>query len=369
MPRIALKKVVKYFGKVTALRGIDLNIEDGEFFVLVGPTGAGKTTTLRVVAGLEKIDSGDVVIGEGSAARLSPSERDVAFVYQSFSLYPKMTVKENLEFPLRSPVHRENRETIDERVGFVADVLHIQPLLERMPNALSGGEMQRVGIGRAIIRKPQIFLMDEPLSDLDAKLREELRVELREIQQELQTTTIYVTHDQIEAMSMGDKVAVLNEGVIHQIGTPKEVYSKPKDLFVASFIGTPRMNLFECSAPSPSKTELVLEGGMITIPVAKETANRIVSQAKSDLLIVGIRPEAILLQNKKVDFGFKADAMFLEHYGSMNIINLKVHDKIIKVRTRPTVRVEQGKQYWLKFTEKNMIFFDKNSGKALEMPS
>jgi len=369
MPKIALDSVVKNYGKVTALQGINLDIEDGEFFVLVGPTGAGKTTTLRVVAGLEKIDSGDVVIGEESAAGLSPSERDVAFVYQSFSLYPKMTVRENLEFPLRSPVHRESKETIKERVDFVADVLHIRPLLDRMPDALSGGEMQRVGIGRAIIRKPRIFLMDEPLSDLDAKLREELRVELREIQQELGTTTIYVTHDQIEAMSMGDKVAVLNEGVIHQIGTPKEVYAKPKDLFVASFIGTPRINLFECRTPSSSKPELVLEGGIITVPVVKETVNRLVSQVSNDNLVLGIRPEAIRLQEQKIDGGFQAEAMFLEHYGSMNIINLKVQEKLIKVRTHPTDPVEQGKFYWLVFPEKNMVFFDKDSGKALELPA
>ncbi len=369
MPRIELDSVVKTFGKVTALQGIGLDIKDGEFFVLVGPTGAGKTTTLRVVAGLEKIDSGDVVIGEESAEGLSPSERDVAFVYQSFSLYPKMTVKENLEFPLRSPVHRETRKTIDERVDFVADILHIGPLLDRMPDALSGGEMQRVGIGRAIIRKPQIFLMDEPLSDLDAKLREELRVELREIQHELGTTTIYVTHDQIEAMSMADKVAVLNGGVIHQIGTPKEVYSRPKDLFVASFIGTPRINLFECRTPSPSKPELVLEGGVITMPVAKQTANRLASVVSNDNLVLGIRPEAIRLQEQKVDGGFKAETMFIEHYGSMNIINLKIQDKLIKVRTHPTDRVEQGKSYWLGFAEKNMVFFDKDSGKALVLPA
>jgi multiple sugar transport system ATP-binding protein len=280
-----------------------------------------------------------------------------------------MTVRENLEFPLRSPVHKETRETIEERINFVSEVLHISPLLDRMPDALSGGEMQRVGIGRAIIRKPKIFLMDEPLSDLDAKLREELRVELREIQQELKTTTIYVTHDQIEAMSMGDRVAVLNEGVIHQIGTPKEVYSRPKDLFVAGFIGTPKINLFECTVSSNSQPKLILEGGAITVSVSRETAQHVASQSDDHRLIMGIRPEAIRLQKQRTENGFEAEAMFFEHYGSMNIINLKIQEKIIKVRTHPTIRTEHGKPYWLEFIENSMMFFSKDSGKALKLPT
>ena len=270
MPSIVLKNVVKKFGKIVALNEIDLDIKEEEFFVLVGPTGAGKTTTLRVVAGLEKIESGELLFGNKDATKLSPAERDVAFVYQSFSLYPQMTVRKNLEFPLRSPLYRESEDEIKRRVEHVTDLLHITPLLDRMPDALSGGEMQRVGIGRAIVRKPQIFLMDEPLSDLDAKLREELRVELRQIQSELKTTTLYVTHDQVEAMSMGDRVAVLNDGVVHQIGTPKEVYRQPADLFVAGFIGNPKMNFFSCKITGGASPAFDLEKGLIQIPLSEK---------------------------------------------------------------------------------------------------
>jgi len=364
MPGICIKNVVKTFGKITALKGVSLDIKEGEFFVLVGPTGAGKTTTLRVISGLEKIDSGDILIGGESALELTPADRDVAFVYQSFSLYPQMTVRKNLEFPLKSPLHRESEDEINERVEFVARILHITPLLDRMPDALSGGEMQRVGIGRAIVRKPQIFLMDEPLSDLDAKLREELRVELRQIQQELTTTTLYVTHDQIEAMSMGDRVAVLNEGVIHQIGTPQEVYRKPADLFVAGFIGIPKINFFDCSIDSAS-SGLSLEGGNIALSLSKDGFSRVSKLLKKNGLILGVRPEAVKIHTKKCEHVFQAEVLFTEHFGSMNIVNLEVGEKIFKSRTRPTLHIDPRTKVWVEFDEERMLFFDKESEKAL----
>jgi multiple sugar transport system ATP-binding protein len=372
MPDIKLKKVVKRFGKVTALKEMSLDIKDGEFFVLVGPTGAGKTTTLRVVSGLEKIDNGEILMGGENAADLSPAERDVAFVYQSFSLYPQMTVRQNLEFPLKSPLHKEAKEEVNKRVEFVAKLLHITPLLDRMPNALSGGEMQRVGIGRAIVRKPNIFLMDEPLSDLDAKLREELRVELRQIQQELKTTTLYVTHDQIEAMSMGDRVAVLNEGVVHQIGSPKEVYNTPSDLFVAGFIGIPKMNFFSCAVQGGTggaAAVLSLEGGNIKLPfggTGGETAvKKIQGLPRKEGLVLGVRPEAVKIHTAKGAGAFQADVLFLEHFGSMNIVNLKVGDKLFKSRTPATFRVESNQKVGISFDEDKMILFDAETGKAM----
>jgi multiple sugar transport system ATP-binding protein len=368
MPEIKLKKVVKRFGKITALKEMNLDIKDGEFFVLVGPTGAGKTTTLRVVSGLEKIESGEIHLGGENAAELSPADRDVAFVYQSFSLYPQMTVRQNLEFPLKSPLHKEMKEAVNKRVEFVAKLLHITPLLDRMPNALSGGEMQRVGIGRAIVRKPQVFLMDEPLSDLDAKLREELRVELRQIQQELKTTTLYVTHDQIEAMSMGDRVAVLNEGTVHQIGTPKEVYNNPADLFVAGFIGIPKINLFTCAVQvgaGGGAAVLSLESGGIKLPVGGAAAKKIQRLSKKDGLVLGVRPEAVKIHTAKGAGAFQADVLFLEHFGSMNIVNLKVGEKLFKSRTPATFRVEQNEKVGISFDEDKMIFFDAETGKAV----
>ncbi len=365
MPGIKLSNVVKTFGKTTALKGISVNLKDGEFFVLVGPTGAGKTTTLRVVSGLEKIDSGQIIIGEDDAKDMSPAERDVAFVYQNFSLYPQMTVRKNLEFPLRSPMHREEDAEVIKRVEFVADMLHITPLLDRMPDALSGGEMQRVGIGRAIVRKPQIFLMDEPLSDLDAKLREELRVELRQIQTEIGTTTFYVTHDQIEAMSMGDRIAVLNEGVIHQIGTPTEVYNSPADLFVAGFIGNPKMNLFGCVYRETPKPVLELENGLIKVPLSGEYAKKLAVLPMKEGLTLGIRPESVMVTKQKGERGFEADVLFSEHFGSMNIINLQVGEKLIKSRTRPTEQYETKTKVWVEFDEERMRFFDSRTTKSV----
>jgi len=365
MPGIKMKKVVKTFGKITALNEIDLDVKEGEFFVLVGPTGAGKTTTLRVVSGLEKIDTGTIMLGDEDAVDLSPADRDVAFVYQNFSLYPQLTVRQNLEFPLKSPLHREAQEVINKRVESVAELLHITPLLDRMPDALSGGEMQRVGIGRAIVRHPQVFLMDEPLSDLDAKLREELRVELRQIQSELKTTTLYVTHDQVEAMSMGDRVAVLNEGVIHQIGKPQEVYSNPADLFVASFIGLPKMNFFSCKVAGNGAAELELENGLFKIGLSNEASKPISKLSKKDGLILGVRPESVKLHAEKGTGRFQAEVLFLEHFGSMNIVNLQIGEKILKARTRPTYHANTKDKVWLEFEEDRIIIFDEDTGKAV----
>jgi multiple sugar transport system ATP-binding protein len=241
-----------------------------------------------------------------------------------------------------------------------------------MPNALSGGEMQRVGIGRAMVRKPRMFLMDEPLSDLDAKLREELRVELRQIQQELKTTTLYVTHDQIEAMSMADRVAVLNEGIVHQVGVPKEVYDKPADLFVAGFIGIPKMNLFSCSVQGGaggSGSVLSLESGAIKLPFGGNgggaASKKIQKLPKWENLVLGVRPEAVRIHTDKSAGVFHADVLFLEHFGSMNIVNLKVGDKIFKSRTPATFRVEPNVKVGISFDEDKMILFDAETGKAM----
>src|SRR3954453_10821043 len=243
MAHLALTSITKKFGRHTALAGLDLEIADAEFFVLLGPTGAGKTTTLRLIAGLEKPDQGSIRIGGEDVASWSAAERDVALVFQYYSLYPHYTVRQNLEFPLKSKVRRLSQAQIDERVAKAAKTLRIGQLLERKTDRLSGGEMQRVSIGRAIVREPKVFLMDEPLSNLDAKLREILRAELKDLQMKLGATFLYVTHDQVEAMSMGDKVGVLNQGRLIQVGTPQQIYNQPRDVFVATFVGSPAMNL------------------------------------------------------------------------------------------------------------------------------
>ncbi len=244
MANVELRGISKRFRGVTALRDVSFTVADGEFFVLLGPTGAGKTTTLRVIAGLEKQDGGSVLFDGGAVDSRSPAERDVAFVFQQYSLYPTMTVFDNLAFPLRSPLRKLDNTEITRRVTEAAEKLRIGHLLQRKTERLSGGEMQRVSIGRAIVRQPRVFLMDEPLSNLDAKLRESLRVELEHIQKKQQSTTLFVTHDQVEALTLADRIGVLREGKLIQVAAPRDIYDKPANLFVAQSVGTPRINLF-----------------------------------------------------------------------------------------------------------------------------
>jgi len=243
MAEVALVGVSKSYGAVEAVRDLSLSVAHGEFVVLLGPTGAGKTTTLRLIAGLERPDRGNVLIQGCTVTNEVPAERDVAFVFQQYSLYPHLTVYDNLAFPLRSPARRMEEKAVRRRVQQVAELLHIEQKLGNRATALSGGEMQRVAIGRALVREPAVYLMDEPLSSLDAKLRAELRLELKRIQRELGTTILYVTHDQIEAMTMADRIGVMNEGVLIQLGTPREIYERPNSAYVASRLGTPAINL------------------------------------------------------------------------------------------------------------------------------
>lgn len=247
MADVSLQGVAKHFGSVAAVSNLSLDISDGEFIVLLGPTGAGKTTTLRLVAGLEKPEQGSIHIGERDVTKLAPSQRDVSFVFQQYSLYPHLNVRENLAFPLKSPAHDLSDQQIKSRVEHVAELVQIAHKLDNRSTALSGGEMQRVAIGRALVRDPAIYLMDEPLSSLDAKLRGDLRVELKRIQKELGATLLYVTHDQIEAMTMADRVGIMHEGELMQLGTAREIYEDPVNIHVAARLGQPAINLLPVS--------------------------------------------------------------------------------------------------------------------------
>jgi multiple sugar transport system ATP-binding protein len=293
MAEVQLKDVDKvYDGGVHAVQDLTLDVEDGEFLVLVGPSGCGKTTALRMVAGLEAITDGTISIGGRVVNELTPKERDVAMVFQNYALYPHLSVADNIAFGLR--LRKMPKGVVDERIAWAAKLLDLTPYLARKPRELSGGQRQRVAMGRAIVREPQVFLMDEPLSNLDAKLRVQMRAEIAKLQHDLGTTTVYVTHDQVEAMTMGDRVAVMSEGVLQQVDRPQHLYDEPFNLFVAGFIGTPPMNLFE-GAVRVSGDEVTVTIGRTTLPVAPASVARYagVRRIAGGGIVVGIRAEDV----------------------------------------------------------------------------
>ncbi|TPK23033.1 ABC transporter ATP-binding protein [Mesorhizobium sp. B2-5-9] len=367
MAHIQLKNISKTFGNHTALTGLDLDIADGEFFVLLGETGAGKTTTLRLIAGLEKPSEGQVFIDGVDVADWGAAERDVALVLQQYSLYPRYTVRENLEFPLKPKIRRLPDAEIKDRVDRAARTLRIEHLLDRKTDRLSGGEMQRVSIGRAIVRKPRVFLMDEPLSALDAKLREALRTELKNLQIQLGATFLFVTHDQIEAMSMGDKVGVLNHGRIIQTGTPHEIYNNPRDTYVASFVGSPPMNLIDGrlvngrAVMAPLNFELPFAGAAKIFTGAGASA-----ATDGRPLVFGIRPEDVYLES-----GAPVEARVhdVENHGVEKILTLRVGDTTLRatVPARTDVAVEQPVRF--AWNPDKVVLFDKGSGVSLRHAS
>ena len=330
MAEVRLSNVSKAFGATQALADVSLTIPDGAFVVLLGPTGAGKTTTLRLIAGLEKPDAGDIAIGGASVLADTPAERDVAMVFQQYSLYPHLTVRENLAFPLRSPMMNWGEAQIAARVAEVASVLRIAHKLDNKATQLSGGEMQRVSIGRALVRNPRIYLMDEPLSSLDAKLRADLRVELKRIHAELGATFLYVTHDQIEAMTMASHVGVLDRGRLVQFGTPREIYENPVSAYVASRLGQPRITLLPADAFGPAP------------PGAAQ---------------IGLRPEHILLGS-----GQPATVRRLEHLGDQTRLHLQMGPHEIVTLAAPDSRLAPGDT--LAIQPQTPLWFDA-SGKSL----
>ena len=353
MADIKLSGITKKFGANYALRGLDLEIKNGEFFVLLGQTGAGKTTTLRVIAGLERPDEGDVLINGENVGKWNAAQRDVALVLQQYSLYPRLTVRGNLEFPLKAKIRRMSAEEIDRRVNEAARILQITHLLDRKVERLSGGEMQRVSIGRAIVREPQVFLMDEPLSALDAKLREALRVELKRLHNDLGATFLFVTHDQIEAMSMGDKIAVLNKGRIVQVGAPKEVYESPRNTFVALSVGTPPMNLLHGKI---ARGNAVMDDAAISLPLAKG------AKADGRELTFGIRPEDLILES-----GAPAEARVfdVEDHGVNKILSMNVGDTRLHAMVSAQTKVGLDETIRFGWVPEKVLLFDRKSGDNL----
>ncbi|WP_187972808.1 ABC transporter ATP-binding protein [Aquibium microcysteis] len=349
MAHIELRNVTKTFGDSTALKGLDLTVEDGQFFVLLGETGAGKTTTLRVVAGLEKPTAGTVLIDGVDVGDWGAAERDVALVLQQYSLYPRYTVRENLEFPLKSKIRRVDPAEIKARVERVARTLRIEHLMDRKTDRLSGGEMQRVSIGRAIVRKPRVFLMDEPLSALDAKLREALRIELKNLQMNLGATFLFVTHDQVEAMSMGDRIGVLDRGRLVQVGTPAEIYARPRNTFVARAVGSPPMNLLDGAVRDG---RAVAEAGF-ALPIAAAPSQ------DGRPVTFGVRPEDIRLDP---DASARGRVHDVENHGVEKIVTLAAGETLVRLTTPASQRLSIDDTVGFSWNPDRIILFDRGTG-------
>ena len=344
---IELRDVRKNFGSVNVIHGLNLRVEAGEFVVFVGPSGCGKSTLLRMIAGLEDVTAGDILIAGRDVTDLDPDKRGIAMVFQSYALYPHMSVKENLAFGLE--IAKVGRDEIDRRVNAAAEVLKIGPLLDRRPRQLSGGQRQRVAIGRAIVRKPLVFLFDEPLSNLDAELRVSMRIEIARLHRELGNTMIYVTHDQTEAMTLADRIVILREGYIEQVGTPRDVYVDPNNLFVAGFIGSPRMNIIEAVYLPGHKLRVC--GSVISLydPISSATENASIK--------LGVRPEH-LFPTEKQQASFSAQIDFSENLGSTSFLHctLDSGERITVERRGDADAVSEG-TIWLGCEPKHLRFF------------
>jgi multiple sugar transport system ATP-binding protein len=366
MAEIKLINIVKRYGKLEAVKHLDLKINDKEFLVLLGPSGCGKTTTLRSIAGLEMIDEGEIWIDKKQVNNQRPADRDIAFVFQLFALYPHLNAYKNIAFPLQT--QGMNKKEINKGVMEVAKILKIEHILKKKPSALSGGDMQRVALGRAMVRRPKAFLMDEPIGTLDAKFREVMRTELKRLHIDIGATTVYVTHDQVEAMSMGDRIAVMREGVMQQIGKPEEVYDYPVNLFVANFIGSPGMNFMDVScAKSDQGTKAVLVGeDQVYFQFSKDVYKKLEEKNEHNKnLVLGIRPEWIKIEMKKGEGMASGEIYVIEPLGPSKIIDIKVGKSILKVRTGTDFDINIGDKVWVELTERKVHFFDKESGNSV----
>ncbi len=354
MSGLTIKNVSKSYGAVNIIHGVDVEISDGEFVILVGPSGCGKSTLLRMIAGLEDITSGEISIGGRVVNDLPPKDRDIAMVFQNYALYPQMTVAQNMGFALQ--LAGAKRAEIDQKVGEAAKILGLQPLLDRKPAQLSGGQRQRVAMGRAIVRDPKVFLFDEPLSNLDAKLRVKMRAEIKALHQRLKTTIVYVTHDQIEAMTMADKIVVLQGGKVEQVGSPLELYDRPRNVFVAGFLGSPAMNFLEGKIMGGVSPALALPTGT---RIELENAP---AQSEGREIILGIRPEDISFASEG---GVMATVTVVEPTGSETHVALDLEGKELTWVMRERAELVPGQRIQVSLKTPNLHFFDKASQQRL----
>jgi multiple sugar transport system ATP-binding protein len=366
MAQVTLRKVVKKYDEVLAVRGIDLDIVDKEFIVLVGPSGCGKSTTLRMIAGLEEISDGDIAIGGDVVNDVPPKDRDIAMVFQNYALYPHMNVYENMSFGLK--LKRTPRDEIDRRVKQAAQILDITELLDRKPKQLSGGQRQRVAMGRAIVRDPKVFLFDEPLSNLDAKLRVQMRTEIKKVHQKVRTTTVYVTHDQVEAMTLADRVVVMNAGLIEQVGSPNDLYHAPATKFVAGFIGSPAMNFIPCRLEQAAGALRVQLTDKLSFPVPESRTSRYTAHVGKANLVLGLRPEHITETRRHTepnqhDFDIAIDVV--EPMGMETLVYVTVNGGEVCGRVNPNSGATAGQSMKLRADLSNMHLIDDSTGQVL----
>ena len=362
MAQVVLKDVVKNYGNVFAVNRVSLTVEDGEFVALVGPSGCGKTTTLNLVAGLIPMSGGDVVIGDRNVTDLDPKDRDIAMVFQNYALYPQKSVYKNLAFPLQ--MRKLPKDEIDKKVMAAAKVLDIVPLLERKPRELSGGQQQRVALGRALVRDPRVFLMDEPLSNLDAKLRVQMRTEIKRFHQDLKATIIYVTHDQLEAVTMADKMAVMNGGFLQQYDTPANVFAHPVNMFVASFVGSPAMSLIPLEAETRG-SEVVLkssEGWELPLSAANSAKAK---TAGSNKIVLGARHSTVLLHHEARPGTVPAKVYTVEPTGDVTFVQVFLGGGVVIVSVPPSVVVKPDQTVHLEFDQERIHLFDAETTNAL----
>ncbi|MBD8554998.1 sn-glycerol-3-phosphate ABC transporter ATP-binding protein UgpC [Rhizobium sp. CFBP 8762] len=353
MASVSVTNARKSYGNFEVLHGVDIDIQDGEFVILVGPSGCGKSTLLRMIAGLEDISAGGISIGSRLVNNVPPKERDIAMVFQSYALYPHLTVEANMGFSLK--LAKASKEEITRRVREAAQILGLEHLLQRYPRNLSGGQRQRVAMGRAIVRNPQVFLFDEPLSNLDAQLRVQMRSEIKQLHQRLKTTTIYVTHDQVEAMTMADKIVVMRDGFVEQIGAPLDLYDRPANLFVASFIGSPGMNLIRGEICTTGPLTFIAEGGF-ELPLPPEAT--VTHGAK---VVYGIRPEHITIGQGSVS----TQVVLIEPTGAETQVTTKVGPQQLIVTVRDRVDIHSGDPIAIAPDVSKLHLFDKATGKRL----
>jgi len=368
LAKVTISRVWKRYGKVEAVKDLNLECKDKEFLCLLGPSGCGKSSTLRMVAGLEAISEGTISIGDRIVNEVEPKDRDVAMVFESYALYPHKTVFENMAYPLRLRSHKYSSAQIKDRVNHAAKILEIDNLLDRMPRQLSGGQRQRVAIGRAIVREPQVFLMDEPISHLDAKLRTHMRGELKHLQKVLNATMIYVTHDQLEAISMADRIAIMNMGVLQQFAIPDEIFNRPVNQFVAGFVGDPPMNFINCRLEvDGDRWNLVHQAFKISIP--PDLKGKIESKGSrftgSLGVILGVRPESFTVSGAKTsEESFPAEVYVTEPQGEDRIVDVTVDGNKVKLKTSIDFEPRMGDKIWLEVTKKKMHLFAPETGNA-----